>query len=641
MFDFVRNHRKLFFFVLVLLIIPSFVFFGVQGYNRADAAGNATVAKVAGHEITQLEWDAAHRQQADQIRRSVPGIDAKLLDSPEVKREALERLVRERVLFTAANKQHLIVTDEQLQREILAIPQLAQFKLADGGIDVGAYKTFLQAQGLTPQMFEQSLRQEAVLRQAVEPQSTVVPNLVTAARTSLEAMLQRRDVQILRLETKNYTSKVDPSAADLESYYKANEATFRAPEQASIEYVVLDAAALQSTITVPADDLRKYYEENRARFTKAEERQASHILIKADKAAPADQRAAAKAQAEKILAEVRKSPDQFAALARKHSQDPGSAAQGGDLGFFGRSAMVKPFEDAAYAMKPGEISNVVETDFGYHIIRLAGTRGGEAEPFDAVKPRIEGELKQQLAQQEFAKVADQFGNLAYEQADTLQPIVERMKLSKRTAKVARTPSPDATGGPLASDKLLEAIFSDDTLKNKRNTAAIETGTSQLTVARVTAYEPARLRPLDEVKDAVREAVVAQQAAALARKEGEAQLAALKAGQGGASLPPAMPLSRAQTQGQPPNVVDAVMRAPSKPLPQWVGVDLGASGYAIVRVNAVTVPPADSPEVAALAPRYQQAWAAAQGQAYYDALKKRYKAEILVKGEATAAGSNKP
>jgi peptidyl-prolyl cis-trans isomerase D len=636
MFDFVRTHSKLFFFVLMLLIIPSFVLLSQQGYSTMKDGANAAVAKVDGRNITQAEWDAAHRQQAEQLKRQVPDVDPRLLDSPEIKREALDRLVRERVLMTAATKQNIVVTDERLQTELMQIPQLAQLRAADGSIDIGQYKALLQAQGLTPEGFEAGLRQDAMLRQALEGAAGQVPTTVAPARAALDAFLQRREVHVQLLDAAALASKVNPSTDDLQAYYKASEAQFRTTEQAVIEYVVLDAEALMNNVSVSADDVRKYYDENAARsFTSAEERQASHILIKADKSASASDRAAAKAQAEKVLVDVRKAPGEFAALAKKLSQDEGSAAQGGDLGFFGKQAMTPPFEAAVFAMKPGEISNVIETDFGYHIIRLQATRGGERQPFESVRAKIEADLKKEQGRKRFTEVSESFGNTVYEQSESLQGVVDKFKLTKQAATVARTPATGASG-PLASRKLIDAVFSNDTLKNKRNTEAVETGSSQLTAARVTEHQPARVRPFDEVKDAVRAAVVAQQAAALAKKDGEARLAKSKTDNSVAGMPAAVSLSRAQTQGQPPEVVNAVLNAPTKTLPHWLGVDLGSNGYAVVRINSVTAPAADSPEVSQLAPRYAQAWAAAQAAGYYESLKARYGAEVLAKPGATAA-----
>jgi peptidyl-prolyl cis-trans isomerase D len=312
-------------------------------------------------------------------------------------------------------------------------------------------------------------------------------------------------------------------------------------------------------------------------------------------------------------------------VARKNSQDPGSAAQGGDLDFFARGAMVKPFEDAAYSMKPGEISNVIETDFGYHVIQLTAVRGGDKKPFDAVRPEIETEVKRQLAQRKFAEAAEQFTNTVYEQSDSLQPAIDKLKLEKRSATVQRTPAPGAMGA-LASPKLLEAVFGNDVLRNKRNTDAVDLGSNQLASARIVSHTPARTPPLADVRDRVRAAVVQQQASALARKEGQARLAELRAAPD-TSLAQTVIVSRGQPQGLQRSALDAVLQADPGKLPSSLGVDLGAQGYVVARVMRV-LPREASPDAdKALASQYAQAWANAETQVYYEALKKRFKAEV--------------
>jgi peptidyl-prolyl cis-trans isomerase D len=403
---------------------------------------------------------------------------------------------------------------------------------------------------------------------------------------------------------------------------------------------VLDLDVLKAGINVPEEDLRKYYSENASRYTAAEERRASHVLIGAAKDAPATERAQAKAKAETLLAELRKNPASFADVAKKNSSDTGSAQRGGDLDFFARGAMVKPFEDAAFAMKTGEISNVVETDFGYHIIRLDAVRGGDKKPFDAVRGEIEDEVKKQLAQKRYAEVAEQFSNTVYEQADSLQPVIDKLKLKKQTATVQRTPAAGATGA-LASAKLLEAVFGNEAVRNKRNTEAVEVGPNQLAAARVVQHTPARVQALAEVLPQVRQRVIAEQAAARARKAGEARLAELRAGGDTSALPAAVMLSRASAQSQPRALVDAVLRADATKLPQWLGVDLGEAGYAVVRLTAIKPPPADAPELTQLLPRYSQAWGAAEAQAYYSALKTRFKAVIEADAVAAVATTAAP
>ncbi len=621
MFEFIRSHTRLFQGVLVLLIFPSFVFFGVQGYSsfRGDAVNQ--VAAVDGQGITRAEWDNAHQRNVERLRQQMPGVDVKMFDTPQVRRETLDGIVRERVLLTAADKLNLGVSDERLQRVFATDPQFAPLRNPDGSVN----RDLLVAQGMSSEMFAQRLRQDLAMRQVLEGIGATALGPKAVVDAAIDPLLQRRTVQSRRFNAADYRSRVNPSDADIEAFYKANEAQFRAPEQAKIEYLVLDRQDLKKGVSVPEEDLRRYYDENASRYTAAEERRASHILIAADKDKPAAERQQAKAKAEKLLEQLRQSPGRFAELAKANSNDPGSAERGGDLDFFGRGAMVKPFEDAAFAMKPGEISNIVESDFGFHIIQLTAVRGGEKRSFDAVRAEIENEVRSQLAQKRFAEVAEQFSNTVYEQSDSLQPAADRFKLEKRTATVQRVPSQDATG-PLASPKLLEAVFGEEVVRNKRNTDAVETAPGQLVSARIVEYTPARALPLDEVKQRVRDSVAAMQASAMARKEGEALLAQLKQGVD-VTLPDSAVVSRASAQGVPRKVLDSVLAADAGKLPAPLGVDLGAEGYLVARVTEVQPPDPAMAATQNLQAQFLQALGNAEAQAYYAALRSRFKAEI--------------
>jgi peptidyl-prolyl cis-trans isomerase D len=636
MFDFVRTHTRLFQFILVLLIFPSFVFFGIQGYSRFTGGGNTTIANVAGRAITQAEWDAAHRDQVERVRRQMPGIDPKMFDTPQMRQQTLDMLVRERVMLAAADKLHLVTTDDRLQRLFASDPQFAPLRNPDGSVN----KEFLGAQGMSSEMFAQRLRQDLTLRQVMQGVNGTVfaPNSVAGA--ALDAFFQQREAQVQRFDTKDYLAKVTTSDADIEKYYKdpANAAQFQAPEQANIEYLVLDLDALKKSVTVPEEDLKKYYTENQSRYSAPEERRASHILIKADKSAPAADRAKAKAKAEALLAQVKKNPAAFAELAKKNSEDPGSAERGGDLDFFGRGAMVKPFEDAAFSLKPGELSGVVESDFGYHIIQTTGARGGEKKSYEQVRPEIEDEVRKQLAQKKFSEVAVDFTNMVYEQADSLKPAADKFKLEVKTAQnVKRAPNPGSTG-PLANAKFLDALFAADTIRNKRNTDAVETAPNQLVSGRIVQYAPAHALPLAEVKDKVREKVAAQQAAALARKEGEARLAELKKNPQTALPGEAQVVSRATAKDLPRPVVDAVLRANPSTLPAAVGVDLGDGGYIVTRITKVLGRDPIAADTNRAQAQYAQAWGDAETQAYYAALKARLKVDVKEKAVAADAAS---
>lgn len=627
MFESIRKHSKIVMFLLFLLIIPSFILVGID--SNYFSGGSPVVARVDGKDITQADWDNAHRMESDRIRAQSPGIDAKLLDSPQARYATLERLVRDRVLQVAAQDMHMLTSDARLARELQSIPQIAALKRADGTLDAEAYRALAGAQGLTPEGLEARIRQDLSVNQVMGGVMGSAFSGPAEARLALDALFQRREIQIARFNASAFVSKVVVTDADLEAYYTAHPAKFQQAEQASVEYVVLDLDAVKAGITLSEDDLRTYYKENLNRLAGKEERRASHILINASKDAPADARTQAKAKAEELLAQVRKAPGSFAEIAKKESQDPGSAPSGGDLGFFGRGAMVKPFEDAVFSMKKGEISDVVETDFGFHIILLSDIKTPRQPSFEELRPSLEAELKQQQAQRKFAEVAEAFANGVYEQADSLQPVADKLKLKIQTADgVTRTPAAGGAG-PLANARFLEALFQSDSLQNKRNTEAIEIGTSVLAAGRVTAYQPAMTLPLDKARDQVRAIYIAEKSAELARQEGQAKLTAWKAAPDAASgLTAALTVSRDRLQDQPRSVVDAALRANVEQLPAWTGVDLGAQGYAVVKINRV-VPRDGVDDARARMEReqYLQSWASAEALAYYDLLKQRFKVQI--------------
>lgn len=630
MFDFVRKHTRVMQLLLFVLIVPSFVLFGLEGYNRFQEGGQA-VAKVDGREITQAEWDNAHKAEVDRLRQQMPNLDAKLFDSPQARYGTLERLVRERVLAAAALGSNLLVADQRVARELQNNQLIASLRGPDGKLDMERYRQLLAGSGMTPEMYENSIRQELATRQvfagimqsafATQPQADV----------ALGSYFERREVQVARFNPADYRAKVQPTDAELQAFYKDNGQMFQAPEQANIEYVVLDLSAVQGGIAINPADLKTYYEQNAARLAGKEERRASHILVAVNKGAPEADKQKARAKAEELLAQVRKNPESFAAVAKANSQDPGSAPQGGDLDFFARGAMTKPFEDAAFALKnKGDISDIVESEFGFHIIRLTDIKAEKPKTFEEVRPQLEADLRKEQAQKKYAEAAETFSNTVYEQADSLKPVADKLKLDVRTAQaVTRTPVP-GVAGPLANPKFLEALFSPDAVERKRNTEAVEFGPNQMVSGRIVQHTPARTRPFEEVKDLVRERVVAAKAAELARKEGQAKLAAWQAAPATAEMPAAVPLSRQDVDKHPRQVIEAALRTDTTKLPALTGVDLAGDGYAVVKVNRVL------PREAPAAPRareevqqYSRAWGSAEAQAYYAMLKDRYNVQIKV------------
>jgi peptidyl-prolyl cis-trans isomerase D len=635
MFEFIRTHQKLMQIILIILIVPSFLFFGLEGYTRMGDPAN-TVANVAGQSITQQELDAAHREQMQRFRQMFgPQFDSKIFDTPEAKQEILDSLIAQRVLAAEANRNQLSVPDQSLQQAILAMPEL---KTADGKFDNERYKSLLAMQGMTPAMFEARLRADLALQQLNNAvQATAFAPKSVANRLS-EINAQEREVQEMLFKASDFAPQVKVTDEMLKDYYDKNAAQFEIPEQVKAEYVVLDANAAAAQVSVSDADIKSYYDQNMKRYSTDEQRRASHILIAAGKDAPAAEKEAAKAKAESLLAEVRKNPDNFAKLAKEHSQDPGSAERGGDLDFFGKGMMVKPFEEAVYKLNNGEISDVVQSEFGYHIIKLTDVKPAVVKSLDEVKGQITEEIKTQLASKKFAEMADTFNNMVYEQADSLKPVADKLNLKIETASnLTRAPNPALPQtSPVNHPKFLEAIFSDEAIKRKHNTDVVEVAPNTLVAGRVAEHKPAARRPFEEVKAVIRERVTQTEALALAKKAGEAKLAELKQNGSASGFSEPKTVSRAKSQDLRGEAFTAVMKADATKLPVHVGVELPAQGYAVYRINKVAQP-ATKDDAQRQAQQQQIANQIAQQEmaAYIEALKKDAKVEIVKPVASTA------
>lgn len=627
MFDSIRSHRRWLMLFLILLVFPSFVVTGIYGYNQFVSGDNA-VAKVAGQPITQAELDAAHREQIDRLRNMFgEQFDPRMFDTPQARASTLDNLVAERALQQEALKEHVIVTEDRL-REVIASEQAFQ---ENGKFSLERYRQLLAAQGLTELGFEQRVRADLArqtLLQAVAA-SAVVPRAVNEQVRVLAQ--EQRQVRELRIGAQDFRSKVSVSEDEIKRYYEANAREFQRPESVKAEYVVLSLDDIAGIAPVAEADARAYYEQNKSRFGQEEQRRASHILLTAGVGGSAADKSGARKKADELLARLRANPNEFDKLARENSKDPGSAASGGDLGWFGRNMMVKPFEDAAFGMKEGQLSDVVESDFGIHIIRVTGVRGSQVKPFEEVRGEIEKSLKREAASKRFAEVAEQFSNSVYEQPDSLQPIADKLKLSVQTVEsVTRGGVPPAKPGApqIFGPRLVEALFSSESLGSKRNTEAIEVAPNTLVSARVIEHRPATTRPLAEVQDAIRGRIEQRETARMAREAGEKKLAALQQTPSDAGFGAARFVSRTASDGLAAAALNAIMRAPIDKLPIFVGAEVDG-GYGVYQVIASKLPDAaDAAQMQAQTRALGQAFGAADDMAYVAALRVKHKAQIV-------------
>ena len=624
MFDFIRDHKKIMQILLIILIFPSFVLFGIDGYKRFQNSGDV-VATVNGVEITKEEWEQSHKNEVTRMRASMPNIDVAMFDSPAMKYGVLERMVQTRVLESSAKKLNLKVSDQRVALAISGIDGLAGIKKPDGSLDIEKYKQLLASQGMTPEIFENRMRGEVAMRQVVNGVTQSSVTFPAQIDVALDSFYQQREIQIAIFSASDFLAQAKPADEDVSKFFSLHKNEYQSAESADIEYVVLSLDAIEKNINLNEADLKAYFEQNQATLAAKEERRASHILINAAASASDADKQKAREKAQSVLDAIKKNPASFADAAKKNSQDPGSAVKGGDLGFFGHGAMVKPFEDAAYALKKGEISGLVQSDFGFHIIQLTDIKSANSD-FNQVRPVLEKELKNQQARKQFAEMAEQFSNLVYEQSDSFKPVVGKLKLDVQIAQnVSKEVKPDPKT-PWTNANLLKSLFSPDSIKNLRNTEAIEAGPNTLVAARITKHFPAKQIPLEEIKPIIVQAVLVQKALELAKENGKTKLDEWKKAPETAQLQSPLVLSREQSMNLPGNLVDEAMRASTAKLPILIGVDLGSRGYGIVKINKVLENNTQT-KSAQLRERFVKSWATAENLAYYGYLKELLKASI--------------
>jgi peptidyl-prolyl cis-trans isomerase D len=644
MFDSIRSHRRWLMLFLLLLVFPSFVVTGIYGYNQFVGRENA-IARVDGQPISQAELDAAHRQQMDRLRGMFgEQFDARMFDTPQARAATLENLLAERALQSEAQREHVVVSEQRLRELIATEPAFQQ----DGKFSYDRYKQLLAAQGLTELGFEQRVQRDIArqtLLQAVAA-SAVVPKAVSEQVRRLAE--EQREVRELRFDPKDFRAKLAVTDAQIKAYYDSNQREFQTPESVKAEYVVLTLDDVAGQLPAISEaDARAYYEQNKDRFGQDEQRRASHILLTAGDGGTAKDKAGARKRAEELLARLRAAPGEFDKLARENSKDPGSAASGGDLGWFGRGMMVKPFEDAVFALKEGQTSDIVESEFGFHIIKLTGVRGAQIKPFDEVRTQIEAELKRDAAGKRFAEIAEQFSNAVYEQSDSLKPVADKLKLTVQTVEsLTRASVPARPNTPqIFTPRVIEALFSAESLEKRRNTEAIEVANNTLVSARVVEYRPAAVRPLADVSAMIKAQLEQKEAARLAREAGEQKLAALQKSASDAGFGAPRTISRVQPQGLPAAAVTAVMRAPADKLPAFVGAELDGGTYGVFQVLSSKVPEkVDAAQAQAQARALSQAFGAADDAAYVAALRSKHKAEVVradLKAAAKTEGKGEP
>ena len=507
--------------ILALVAIP-FALWGINAYF--DGGGRVNVAEVNGMPISV----DSYRRNLDDQRRSLQrmvgrGIDPRMFDTPTFRQQVLDSVIDD-LLFTAeVENQGYRVSTAELARQIRLAPQFQR----DGQFDPKLYEALLRNDGRDVRGFEAGLQRNFLARQAesgFDRSGLVMPSDI---ETLSKLQAQQREAKVAVLRPARLRSRVQVSAQAIEQDYNANAGRYMTPERVRIDYILLASSDLAGGIRVTEDEVRRALAETSASTAGKEERRASHILIKLPAGADAKAEQAAMGKIQDLRAKLLSGAD-FATLARKNSEDPSSAVQGGDLGFVGRGALVKEFEQSLFSLKkPGELSAPVRSSYGFHLIKLTGIKTPPAAPAVA-RAKIEADIKARKAEERFFELSEKFQNLVYEQPDGLKPAAETLGLAVQTSGWLTRAG--GGSGILANAKLIEAAFDPEVLTQGRNSSVIEIGPNTLVALRLAAHEPSRQRPLAEVRTEIENALLTKAAQAEVGRLAEEAIVKLRAGE---------------------------------------------------------------------------------------------------------------
>lgn len=588
MLQLIRDHAKgVIAWIIVLLIVIPFALFGINQYFQGGA--DIVVAEVNDTPVHARDFQRLFQRERA-MRRQLMGenFDPELMNDELIKKETIERIVNAQVVSQSAAGAGFRIGDARLAREIRSIGDFQR----DGQFNRELYTRLLRSLGMSEGAFEEDMRRDLLTQQLMGAITDTALVTDHELETMLRLQQQQRKIGYLVLKAGDYLDQAEVSDAEIQRYYEANLDRFAVPERVKAAYIELSLAAIKREIAVDEQQLRRMYEERAASFTVEGQRRVRHILVEVEEGAEKEAVETARAEAENLLARIQ-AGESFAELARQHSDDGGSASEGGDLGFFGQGVMVKPFEDAVFEMGEGEVRGPVRSPFGFHIIKLEEVRPGSSRTFEEVRDQLIDEAKGTEAEKQFFEQAETLANLTFEHPRTLQPAAEELGLGVRSTEFF---SRDRGPGIAADAKFRAAAFSEDVLEAGNNSEPVELGDARFVVVRVDDRLPETHRPLEEVRDAIARDLRREAAQAHVARLGEE---VVERSEQGASLidlageynaewnAPELVLRTAS--GLSPAVLDAAFSA-GRPrgddTPEITGTRLSSGDYAVVALYEV-------------------------------------------------------
>ena len=501
---------------IVGLIIITFALFGLSSYLSGTA--KSVVASVNGVDISERELMREYQNAQRRLQQMLgSNYRADLFSEDVMKQQVLEGLIQRELINQELEAKNYQVAPEQIVSSLKKIPA---FHDANGEFSVENYRRTLAVQGMSSELFEMQLARDIVneqLRNTIM-RSTFVTDQEGQGYQRLQE--QQRKLGYLRLPYQRYLKKIKISDDEVSAYYEQHAAEFSTPQEVGVDYIEIDLVEMARKIELSETEIKDFYEQNRQSYvSQPEQRKVRHILIPVNATVDEQQ---AREQIEALAVRIKNGED-FASIAKTESQDPGSASQGGDLGFIGLGVMDKAFEQAAFQLNKNQLSQPIRTRFGYHLIEVTEIKPVQLKPFDEVKAQIRTDLQTEQAEKRFYEEVDKLNNLSYEIPDSLEPVAGELGLEIKHSPMFTT---DGGQAVFSNQKVISAAFSDEVLNLNRNSELIELSDTHVVVLRLREQKVASQRPMEEVRESIVARLKQQQAKEMAIKDATAALARL-------------------------------------------------------------------------------------------------------------------
>ena len=579
MLDKIRNNTQSKFakVVLTIIIIP-FALFGIDSY-LSSIGDDVYAAKVNGESITIQSYQNALNRVKDQFLNQSTPPDPTIFETAEFRKSVLDGMIASKLVAQEAVRANFVISDNQLSQYILGMPGFQR----NGKFDQEAYDNLAMRQNLTPKKLDELIRKDLAKQQVKDSMNKYAFVTKEKIQKLVNLAYQKRDVSMLELRLDDYLKKVNVTDEEIGEYYEANPNNFIMPDQVKVNFLLYSVAEILPKVKITDDEVQQYFEENKAQFEGSQQRRAKHILFLTDSGMTEGEVADVKKLAESVREEVIKSPKRFDELAKEYSKDTESAKKGGDLGFFSRGMMVKEFDETVFDMKVGDVSPLVKTQFGFHIIALTEIKGDEVT-FDSVKAQIKGEILYSKAQQIYAEGAEEFANLIYEKSDSLQPAADRFDL---TIQESQWLSLDTAKKFFNNEAFAQAVFDPEAIEQKTNINAIEVSPNNLISAQVIDFKPSAPRTLDDATKEIKEFLTKSNAQKLLISDGEEMIEKLESNTKKAEWIDELVIDKVDPQGISKPIVRAIFSMNQESLPSYEGIyDPANDEYIVVRLNDV-------------------------------------------------------